>query len=215
MQRSNALNRRLTFSAAAVAVAGLVATPMVAAKDPKGTYKVSRGATTLTVDATAGAVFTAAGTTVSALKPAKAVEGGFSFPVSTGRLKTATNFGTIKHTGGLSFVKGAVKLEARNIRAKIGQAPELSAMIGETRLVIATLDLSSATVDKTRTILTVTGAVVKLTKNAADALNAAFGTTFAEDQVLGTAGLRTRIIGKGAKNRGPKSQAQGKAKGKT
>lgn len=200
----------------ALVLGALAAAPAADAKT-KPTFKVSKGTTTLKLSPAATAALAGAGVAATADKPAKAVEGGFAFKVTNGKLTTSGYLGSIKHAGGLTLKQAATSksLTLRNPIAKLAQSGStLSVLVGEARVVIATLDASGATVEKTRTAFKATGVKATLTKAAADALNATFGTTLAEGADLGTLDVSAKVIGKGAKNKGPHADhksSQGKS----
>ncbi len=183
--------KKLTLFLTAVLV---LSAPVAATAKKSQTVKLSGGATTLALSQAAGDALAANGISVEVLKPAKAGDDGVAFPVTTGKVNGDTLAGTIKHTGGLALVKGDTRLELRNFRIGIDDTPALSAQVGDSRVEIVTLDLSDAEVTKTSKRVTVAGVVAGLTKGAADAINATFGTDdFAEGVELGTATVDAKI----------------------
>jgi len=188
---------RLTRTVLLVVCAMLVAAAPAAAKaKSKGSLKLSRGATTLTLDKGAVDALTSLGIAAAPLKPAKAGAAGLAFPVSRGRVDAKTLAGTISHTGGLSLTKGATRVELRNFIIDTRKSV-LTARAGDARLAILDLDLSAVKVAAQGRKLTVSGVSATLTKGAADALNGAFGTdAFAEGLAIGTAVVRTRVAGR-------------------
>jgi hypothetical protein len=207
------LRRRLTWLLALTALVALAVAPMGFAGSKKA-YKLSRGSTTVTLDpATASAL---SGITIKALKPATgtATTGPFKFPVTNGRVLVDTSTSTpvvktasIKHVGGLKLTKGDKSVTVRNPWVKLGTDGvwTLSVQVAgaQKRLTFATLELGAdppTFSGKNNRVVTAKGATLKLTKDAADALVAAFGLDPAiikEGTVLGTADLTTRIVGKG------------------
>ena len=170
-----------------------VAVPVAAAKKSKP-IKVSRGATTLALDAGAAAALQSLDIAVAPLKPAKAGDDGIAFPVTNGKLDATSYAGKVKHTGGLRFSRGDTVVDLRNFTIRIDDAPDLTALVGDSRASIADLDLSDADITATKKRLTVAGVVVELSSTGATALNQAFGTTaFTDELVLGEATLDTRI----------------------
>jgi hypothetical protein len=188
---------RLTRTAVLVACALLVAAAPAAAKSKSHTtLKLSRGATTLTLDQGAVDALTSLGIAAAPLKPAKAAGGGIAFPVTTGRVDAKTLAGTIRHTGGLSLTRGDTRVKLRNFIIDTKRSA-LTARVGNARLAILDLDLSKVKVAAEGRKLTVSGVSATLTKGAADALNGAFGTSaFAEGLAIGTAVVKTRARGR-------------------
>jgi hypothetical protein len=188
---------RLTRTVLLVACALLVAAAPAAAKSKShGSLKLSRGATTLTLDKGAVDALTSLGIAAAPLAPAKAAGGGLAFPITNGRVDAKTLAGTIRHTGGLSLTRGATRVELRNFVIDTKKAV-LTARAGTTRLAILDLDLSKVKVASKGRKLTVSGVAATLTKGAADALNGAFATNaFAKGLKIGTAVVKTRVAGR-------------------
>jgi hypothetical protein len=183
---------------------------------PKG-VKVSRGATTLTVDPAFGtALGTEATTEILAPADAKGI-GVIDFPITQGRLLLTKNqqgaitavTGSIWHVGGISLTDNTDPTKTsrlRNARIVLDADPHLSAAVktndGSTaRSEVFDLVFDPAKVsvtgEKSKRRLTIEDIVVKLNKASADALNALFGTAaFSEGQVVGTVDVHTRIVGR-------------------
>jgi len=186
---------RLTRTALLVACALLVAAAPAAAKS-KGSLKLSRGTTTLSLDKGAVDALTSLGIAAAPLKPARAGADGLAFPITTGRVNATSLAGTIRHTGGLSLTKGSTRVELRNFVIDTKKSV-LTARVGNARLAILDLDLSKVKVAAKGRKLTVSGVSATLTKGAADALNGAFGTdAFTEGLKIGTAVVKTRVAGR-------------------
>ena len=182
---------RLLLAALAILA---VAFPVASAAKKSKPIKVSRGATTLALDAGAASALQSLGITVAPLKPARAGDAGIAFPVTNGKLDATTYAGKVRHTGGLRFSKGDTVVDLRNFTIRIDDAPDLTALVGDARASIADLDLSDADISATNGKLTVAGVVVELSATGAMALNEAFQTTaFTDELVLGAATLKTRI----------------------
>jgi hypothetical protein len=79
------------------------------AKAPESTFLFG-GATVLTLDP--GAVAALGDTPVKALRPARAVDGGFAFPIIVGEIEAPAS-GEILHDGGLKFGTGEDALRLR------------------------------------------------------------------------------------------------------
>lgn len=206
------------LAALALVAAGNVAAGPGKAKGQAKGIKVSRGATTLTLDAGAVAKLTGAGAAWQVLKPAKdsssTTEVDPSFPVTNGRLKitktgdavTAVT-GKISHVGGLSLTEGASNITLRNLRIVLDAAPHLTALVSvngsdAARGAVADLDVdltkvSTATAGKKRWLM-LEDVEVKLNQASADALNATFAPAlpFAAGELVGTADVKTRIVGR-------------------
>jgi Htaa len=147
------------------------------------TVELTGGATTLALDQGAANALQSLGITAAPI-------GGtaLSFPVTGGNVDAKTFAGTITHSGGISLTKGSTTVALADFEIGIDDTPELTALVGGTRVAILTVDLSAlkASVDDGK--VTLSGAALKLTAAAAGALNQAFGTTaFTEGLLLGTA----------------------------
>ena len=179
-------------------------------------YKLSRGATTLTLDQAVVDGLTASGATLGILKPAKGVastpDTDVSFPITNGRVKVTTTgnaitaaAGKINHVGGLSVTEGDSSIVLRNLRIVLDEEPDLTALASvnggpATRVSVADLEVDLSKVSKTasgkKRWIEAEDVVVKLNEVSAGALNATFGTTFAAGDTLGTADVKTRVVGK-------------------
>ena len=183
----------------ALLVVGLLAVPVAAApaksKKKSETVKVSRGATTLTLDKDTAKTLTDLGLSLAPIGPARAATGGVAFPVTTGTLDAKSYAGIIRHTGGLRISSSSTHVDLNNPRIVVDGAPDLTAQVGSgPRLSIADLDLGDATIAAKGGRLSITGVVVRLSDGAAAALNDAFGTDALKGGiVLGTADVDTRV----------------------
>ena len=122
----------------------LVAAP--AAAKPKHALKLSRGATTLTLDKGALDALTSLGIAAAPLAPATADGADLAFPITTGRVQKTTLAGKIRHTGGLSLSRGATRVELRNFVIDTEKAV-LTARAGNARLAILATIANSRTDD--------------------------------------------------------------------
>jgi hypothetical protein len=184
------MNRPLRTAVLALCALLLVAAP--AATKPERPLKLSRGATTLTLDKGALDALTSLGIAAAPLAPATADGADLAFPITTGRVNKRTLARTIRHTGGLSLTRDATRVDLRKFVIDTKQAV-LTARAGKARLAILDLDLSKVTVAKKGKHLIVSGVSATLTKGAADALNGAFQTgAFKPGLLIGTAVVRTR-----------------------
>jgi hypothetical protein len=148
--------------------------------------ELTGGATSVTLDPGAASALQSLGVTAAPI-------GGSSldFPITGGRLDAKTFAGTISHSGGIALSKGSTTVQLTDFEIGIDDTPELTALVGGTRVPILTLDLSALAADRTNGAITLTGVGLKLTATAAGALNQAFGTTaFSEGLLLGSAAVR-------------------------
>jgi hypothetical protein len=182
--------RRLGLAAL---VAVLALAPAASAAKKKTVKLAPKGATTLALSDGAASALQSLGIAAAPLKPARAGEAGLRFPITAGKLNAKTYAGQIKHTGGISLTRGDTRVELRNFIINVDKAPDLTARIGSSRVSILDLDLSDAKITKSGRKLTIAGVKATLTKTAADALNAGFGTdAFAEGLEIGTATVSGR-----------------------
>ena len=170
----------------------LVAAAPAAAKSKTGSLKLSRGATTLTLDKGAADALASLGIAAAPLAPATADGADLRFPLTTGRVDAKSLAGRIRHVGGLSLTRGETRVELRNFVIDTRRAV-LTARAGDSRIAILDLDLSDVEVAKRGRRLSVSGVQARLTEGAAAALNGAFATdAFKGGLLIGTAAVRTR-----------------------
>jgi hypothetical protein len=203
-------------AALAVGAVGVTAAPNgPKTPHPKG-VKVSRGATTLTVDPAFGTALGSEATT-EILAPAEAKGiGVIDFPITQGRLLVTKNqqgaitavTGSIWHVGGISLTDNADPTKTsrlRNARIVLDADPHMSAAVktndGSTaRVEVFDLAFDPANVSITgekKRQLTIEDIEVKLNGESAAALNALFGTAaFSDGQLVGTADVHTKIVGR-------------------
>jgi hypothetical protein len=181
-----------------VLVAVLAIAPAAGAAKKKTVKLAPKGATTLALSDGAASALQSLGIAAAPLKPARAGEAGLAFPITAGKLDAKTYAGQIKHVGGISLTRADTRVDLRNFVINVDKAPDLTARVGDARVSILDLDLSGAKITKSGRRLTIAGVRATLTKTAADALNAAFGTdAFAEGLDIGTA----TVSGRAAKRR--------------
>jgi Htaa len=114
-------------------------------------------------------------------------DGRLGFPIAGGSVDRKSLAGRIAHSGGISLTKGSTRVVLRDFSIDTRKAT-LSARVGEERVAILALDLSNPQVSAKGRIVTVGNVDATLTKAAADALNAAFGTqALSEGLPFGTA----------------------------
>jgi hypothetical protein len=199
--------------ASAVCTVGVAAAPQgPKTPHPKGT-KVSRGATTLTVDPAFGALLGAEATT-TVLAPAEATGiGVIDFPITQGRLLLTKDqqgaitaaTGSIWHVGGFSLSDGTNTVRLRNFRIVLDADPHMSGGVKtndgpNSRVELFDLEFDPADISITgekKRRLNIEDIVVKLNGESAAALNALFGTAvFSDGQLVGTADVHTKIVGR-------------------
>jgi hypothetical protein len=158
---------------------------------------LARNATSLEVDAGALAALTSLGIAPGVIAPATLTGTTAAFPISGGRVKLDLTAGTIRHQGGISLTKGSTVVRLESFDVRLGASPQLFASIngGAQKAAILDLDLTGVTPQVSGRTVTLAGVTAKLTQGAADALNAAFGTTaFSAGLVLG----RATVVAAGA-----------------
>jgi hypothetical protein len=154
-----------------------------------GSVELSGGATTVTLDAGAGAALQSLGITAAPIG-----SDALAFPITGGRVDAKTFAGTIAHSGGIALSRGATRVELTDFEIAIDDTPELTALVGGTRVPILSVDLSALQSSVDDGTITLSGAALKLTGAAAGALNQAFGTTaFTEGLLLGTAAVSAEL----------------------
>ncbi len=151
------------------------------------------GSTALALDPAAASALQSLGVTASLVDPATAAADGFAFPITGGKLNAKTYAGAVTHSGGIRLTKGSTSVELTDFTINVDDAPDLTAQVGGQTVSILSLDLSGLTVQATGRAITLGGVKAALTKGAADALNAVFGTSaFSEGFVLGTATVKAQ-----------------------
>ena len=147
------------------------------------TVALTGGTTTVTLDPGAAAALQSLGVSAAPIG-----SDALAFPITGGKLDAKTFAGTITHSGGIALSKGATTVQLTDFAIGIDSTPDLTALVGGTRVPILTLDLSALKADATDGTISLSGVALKLTAAAAGALNQAFGTTaFTEGLLLGTA----------------------------
>ena len=158
--------------------------------EPTQTELRAKGATALAIDPGALQALTSLGIAPGIVGPATLSATTASFPITGGKADLDLSRGVIRHTGGISLTKGSTRVELTAFDIRLGSAPQLFASIngGAAKAAILDLDLTGVTPDVKGRRITLAGVTAKLTQGAADALNAAFGTTaFSAGLVLGRA----------------------------
>jgi hypothetical protein len=121
-----------------------------------------------------------------------------SFPVTGGRADLAKLTGTIDHSGGILFLDRATgkEIAVGDFTINVGQRGLTAVVNGNSkeRVPLLSLGLGSAKITVSRHAARISGIVVRLTKTAAGALNATFGTSlFTPGLELGTASTFARF----------------------
>lgn len=156
---------------------------------------IEDGSTSLAVDPGAASALASQGIVPGLVAPASAnSDGSLAFPITRGRVDARTFAGLIRHSGGLSLTKGSTRVELTRFDVGIDGTPQLTALVGGSRVPILNLDLSDLTQDVDGLNVTLGNVRATLTAEAASALNQAFGTTaFAEGLLLGVATVRPEL----------------------
>ena len=116
----------------------------------------------------------------------------FGFPVTGGSVNLAKLTGTIDHQGGILFIDPATgkQIAVSGFDINVGQG-DLTAIVNgnpKVRVPLLSLGLGHAKIIVSRHAVKISGIVVRLTKTAAGALDATFGTKlFTAGLELGTA----------------------------
>lgn len=159
--------------------------------------RLYRGWTTVALDPATAGVLTDNGVAVAPIGRAKAGASGISFPITRGKVATATLAGKIGHRGGLSLTAGktTVSLKRFVIDTTTGKLSGV-VYVGDKRIGRAPLfniDAGTAQTVLTKRFLRVTDVQLSLTSEAAALLNDTYGVNlFAEGLSIGTAKVRAR-----------------------
>jgi len=151
------------------------------------------GRTDLALDAAAGAALASLGVTPGLVGPAAAnPDGSFAFPITGGKVNAESLAGDVRHSGGISLTRGATRVELTNFDIDTAERTLSANVTGVSgKVAILSLDLSAIRRTDADGTVTVANVPARLTDAAADALNAAFGTTaFTEGLQLGVATIR-------------------------
>jgi len=148
------------------------------------------GTTTVALDAGAGAALQSLG-----IAAAPIGSDALAFPITGGRVNASSYAGSITHSGGIALSRGATRVELTSFTIDIDDTPELTALVGGTRVPIVSVDLAALKASVSGRTITLSGAALKLTAAAAGALNQAFATTaFTEGLLLGTASIQAKAV---------------------
>jgi hypothetical protein len=139
---------------------------------------------------------------VSPIRPGSLRRGGASFPIAGGALDLADARGDIFHTGGLTLRAGTTEVRLLNFVIDTQDSAVLTGLVvrdGDLigRVPLFNLGLGAAAEVK-RPLLVVRDVDVRLTFEAATALNGIFGVdAFVEDFPIGEATVLTFVFGSG------------------
>ena len=140
--------------------------------------------------------------TLPATEGAKTISGGvavqFSFPVTGGRVNLKQLTGTISHSGGILFIAPASgkQIEVSHFAIDLKQHVLTAIVNGnaKARVPLLSLSLAHAKIAAGKHAVAISGIVARLTKTAASALDATFGTSlFKAGLELGTAGTQLKF----------------------
>lgn len=156
---------------------------------PSQVRLAASGSTDLTLDPGTAQALTDLGVAAAPIGPAEALpSGALSFPITGGRANTSTFAGVIPHSGGISLTAGPTTVELTDFKINVDADPDLTAMVGDQRVSILSLDLSNLEAKVTGRKIQLANVRAELTAAAAGALNTAFSVNaFTEGLVLGTA----------------------------
>jgi hypothetical protein len=203
--------KRLAVTAAAAGmllggVAGVASTASASTLHPSSVTRITGGQTTLTTAPGIAAALLGHGIVPLATLPAtegvavykSGVAVKFAFPVTGGKVDLKALTGWWGHNGGIEFLDPATGKEITVSNFVIHlQTGTLSAIVDgnpKARVPLLTLSLATAKIAAGTHYVKVTGIVARLTKTAASALDATFGTTlFTPGLELGTAGTLLRF----------------------
>lgn len=168
---------------------GLVIGKAVVKTTPSWVRLAARGSTNLTLDPATAQALVDLGVMAAPIGPASVLpSGALAFPITGGGANTSTFAGAVRHSGGISLTSGSTTVELTDFTINVDADPDLTAMVGDQRVSILSLDLSSLEARVTGKRIRLANVRADLTQAAADALNAAFGVTaFTEGLTLGTA----------------------------
>lgn len=152
----------------------------------------AKGATALALDPAALQAIVGLGITPGVVGPATLEGATASFPITGGAAELDLDPALVTHAGGLSLTKGATVVRLTDYDISLGgpAGPQLLASLngGAEKVAILDLDLAGVTPAVDGRAITVAGVTAKLTAPAAQALNAALGTSaFTAGLVLGKA----------------------------
>jgi hypothetical protein len=171
------IRSRLPLAAAiAGALAALALLAVTAPGAQAKTIKLKGDETALRLDPGTASALTGAGYALAPVRAARARDdGSIAFPITRGRVNARTLAGFIAHSGGLSISRGDTKVVVRAFVIRTdAKRPFLTARAGKTRIRLLNLSRIERSDSNGKVVVT---ARVTLARQAAKALNGAFGTT--------------------------------------
>ena len=169
---------------------GLALGRVKVAATPAETELLATGTTALAIDPAALQAIAGQGIAPGVIAPATLAGATASFPITGGLAALDLSAAEVTHAGGLSLTKGATVVTLTDYAIRLTPSPQVLATLnaGAEQVALLDLDLTGVTPAVSGRTVTLAGATAKLTQGAAEALNAAFGTTaFTGGLVLGTA----------------------------
>ena len=157
---------------------------------PAQTELAATGVTALAIDPAALRALASLGIAPGIIGPATLSGATASFPIAGGRANLDLSGGIVRHTGGLALTKGSTVVKMTAFDVHVGPTPQLFASIngGASKAAVLDLDLTGVTPAVSGRTITLPGVTARFTQGAANALNAAFGTTaFSGGLTLGRA----------------------------
>lgn len=170
------LRRAHLLALAALAALGLLALAPAAPAVAHPARQATFGATTLRLDPGTARALKSLGVQVAPVGPARATREGIAFPI-TNPLPNALATRTIRHSGGIALSAGSTRVELRRFFIRVDRDPDLTALVGDRRVSILSLDFSRARISLSHGRLRIAGVQARLTRAAAGALNQAFGVS--------------------------------------
>jgi hypothetical protein len=189
--------RSAMLVAGALAVAALPASAPAATKTV--THKVKSGTTMLTLSPQSIANLQSMGITMAAASPASTANNVLKFPVKAGtKIKTkGTNkvvSGKIVHLGTLTMSKDTTIVPLTSPTVTFGPKPSLSGTFGVGSINVGTLTIRASKTKIAKKSMKITGVSVRLTAEAAGAMNGVFGVTgFKQGDLVGTATMTVKF----------------------
>lgn len=158
-----------------------------------------KGGTSVALDPGTAQALTDLGISVAPVKPSHVTKTGrIRFPITFGVVDSTTLAGQVRHSGGLKLTKGDTTVYLTRFFIDIDDTPSLTGLVGvgapgTARAELFTLDLSGLKVTAKGDRIALGGVVLKLSADAATALNGAFGAgaePFAAGLTIGDAVVR-------------------------
>ena len=174
-------------AALVAALAALTALGLVATSAEAKTLKLKGDNTALTLDANTAQALVGAGYGIAPVGAAQAQsDGSIAFPITRGRVNSKTLAGYIAHSGGLAITNGDKRVVVRSFVIRTNtKKPFLTARVGKATIKLLNLSGIKRADSGGKVVVT---AKATLAKQAAKALNKAFGTSlFKGGLSIGTA----------------------------